>query len=124
MFKNSNSDLFVVVKLGFQNIGVCSDNIFYDCMDNIEAHSGDFAVCNMCMCKEYRSYGGTQSCAGHPVLFECYMSEDHCETKLRQIWLIIFCAVAAFECIVVGLFVYKLCMHRRHKMQRISPYEV
>jgi hypothetical protein len=103
--------------IGLANVGSCSDSIFYNyCMDNIEAYSGDFAVCNMCMCKEHQSYGGTRSCAADPVLFACYISEDNCRTKLRQQCIIIFSAFGLCNCILLGIYWRMYCL--RHIRSR------
>jgi hypothetical protein len=114
-----------VPSMGLVNLGRCSDSIFYSCMDNMEARDGDFSMCNMCMCKEFRSYGGTRSCAADPVLFACYISEDHCDAKLRQKWIIVFGAVGLFSCIVLGMFCRKYCCSRgSRRRQRVSRYKV
>jgi hypothetical protein len=90
-------------------------------MNNIEVQSGDFAVCNMCMCKEYRSYGGTKSCIADPLLFACYVSENNCEAKLRQILIIILCAFGLFNCIMLGIY---WRMYRWRGIRRRQQYKV
>jgi hypothetical protein len=89
-------------------------------MDNIEAHDGDFAVCNMCMCEEFESYGGNKTCGADPVLHACYLSDTSCEYMLRKGWIIGFSVIGVVYCAFMVVCCYFCTGYK--KEQRISPY--
>ena len=96
------------------NNGECSDNVYRKCVENIESHDGDWAYCDMCMCEEYESYGGSGSCGANDMLYACYLSTSQCKSKLRLSWIIGFAGVGVFICCTLCTCVF-LCMRSKNK---------
>jgi hypothetical protein len=108
---------------GGPNIGKCSDSIYYNCMDNIAAHGGDFAVCNMCMCADCGAYyHGEKSCGADPILYTCFISNSTCQYKLRQAWVIGFSCSGVFFMVAMSFVGYSLYM-KYSKEKRVAPYK-
>ena len=81
------------------NYGKCSDKVYANCVQNIGDKDGDWARCNMCMCDEYESYGGSGSCGADDELYNCFLSTDGCKSQLRQAWIIGFSFIAFSICL-------------------------
>lgn len=91
------------------NSGKCSTRIFNQCVENLMKNDGDFAYCDMCMCEEYKSYGGSGSCGADEVLYSCFLSNSACKTQLRQSWIIGFSAIAFVVCCLSVTCILLLC---------------
>ncbi len=114
---------YVYTYTGGPNIGRCSDRMYYNCMENIAAHDGDFAICDMCMCKEYGTYyEGKKHCAADSVLHACYISDTNCMYKLRESWVIGFSFIGLFYMGFCCMCTY-MCWYKYSKEKRVAPYK-
>ena len=91
------------------NDGACSDKIYSQCVANVMENDGEFAYCDMCMCEEYESYGGSGSCGRDEVLYSCFISSSACKSTLRQSWIIGFAFIAVFICCCMGGIIAYFC---------------
>jgi hypothetical protein len=101
------------------NVGKCSSKVLAKCAQNIADHDGDYAYCDMCMCEEYESYGGSGSCGANAVLYSCFISNSGCKTTIRQSWIIGFAFMALLACLLLVAVLYFCCGARKSKTASI-----
>lgn len=99
------------------NEGKCSNKVFANCVENIADNDGDFAYCDMCMCDEYESYGGSGSCGSDEVLYACYLSNSACKTQMRLSWIIGFVFIAVVACCSIAACTFVCVRSKSKKVQ-------